>query len=158
LIGHWAHRSAPAFEQSEFRRANDGKSFEEAQHILRLRGNQGFLMVILPHRRNEAPADSVSENAGTITVKTGDETITFDENSWTFRGPQGAGAGLFGSGTSGAGEYGMSGGPGEVFQANGQTAATLHGAAGPRTVRWPGGERVLEYGGGKPSSVALTAN
>jgi hypothetical protein len=157
-IGHWDFRGISSIEQGEFRRANDGKSFDEEQHILRLRGSHGFVTVMLPHRHNDPRPDSVTTRSGAIISKTGDETITFNEDSWNFRGPHGAGAGLFGSGSAGAGDYAVSGGPAEIFTEDGHTAVTMHGAAGRRTVRWPGGERTLEYGGGKPVTVDLTAN
>jgi hypothetical protein len=155
VIGHWGHRSTPSMEHEEFARANDGRQFEEAQHILRLRGTGEFLLILLPHRHGEVGAASVVESGNSVTVKMGDETTTFDDDSWNFKGPKGMGAGSFGATKAGVGQLEISGGPGEIFAEAAQVNVTLHGPAGRRTVRWPGGVRTLEYSGGKPMTVAL---
>jgi hypothetical protein len=156
LIGHWVHHFAPTWEQGEFQQANK-RPFEEGQHILRLRGTAGFLLVLLPHRHNETRTERVTESGSSVTVKTDDETLTFDADGWSFAGPQGSGGASFGAGSASAGDLGVSGGPAEVFYADGQTTVTIHGPAGQRTVRWQGGVRTFDYPGGKPMTVVLKA-
>jgi hypothetical protein len=90
LISHWGHHAAASREQAEYQKANNGTKFEEAQHILRLRGTGEFVTVVLPYRRGTVRPGPVTETGGVITVKSGDESITFDEKSWTFRGAEGS--------------------------------------------------------------------
>jgi hypothetical protein len=46
FIGHWAHAWHPGTEQREFQEAN-GRVFEERQHILRMRGEGGFRVLLI---------------------------------------------------------------------------------------------------------------
>ena len=52
LIGNWAHTWHPAQEQGEFEKSH-GRKFEERQHILRLRGQGPFTVLIVPYRKGE---------------------------------------------------------------------------------------------------------
>jgi len=55
-IGNWAHTWHPGGEAAEFQKAN-GRGFEERQDILRIRGQGGFKVLILPRRKGEGTAD-----------------------------------------------------------------------------------------------------
>ena len=52
----WKHFWHPTREADEYKRAT-GKSFQEAQYILRLRGRSAFDVLIVPYRAGARPAD-----------------------------------------------------------------------------------------------------
>ena len=58
LVGNWADTWHPGEEMQEFQTQN-GSSFEERQHILRLKGNGGFKVLLLPRRKGQ-PAPTAS--------------------------------------------------------------------------------------------------
>ena len=71
-LGHWAHHWVPNYEDGEFRHANGGKPFEEAQHILKLRGAGGFLLVFCRivttrQERNRCPKTAIPSRYGLAT-------------------------------------------------------------------------------------------
>ncbi len=56
-VGHWSHSWHPGREAQEYRDANGGRNFEESQYILRIRGEQGFRVVIVAWPKGRKPQD-----------------------------------------------------------------------------------------------------
>ena len=72
-IGNWANSSAPC--GGEFQAAQ-GRTFEERQHILRVRGTGTFTTVIVPWKKGQKPAGlDVSADGDTVVVKTAKGTV-----------------------------------------------------------------------------------
>ena len=75
-IGHWAHISSPG--AGEFKRAQ-GRSFEESQYILRVRGTGSFTTLIVPWAKGKKPKRiSVTLRGDTIVVTTAAGSTSFD--------------------------------------------------------------------------------
>jgi hypothetical protein len=150
LVGNWGHRWHPNQEQNEFRQAN-GRPFEESQHILRLRGTGEFELILVPQRKGETRQVTAVQQGSKLIVKAGDETTTFDEDSYSWHGSAGSVVASFGAGAAAADGISVSGGPAEVVMSGGDAQVTMHGAAGQRTVRLPNGLiKSLDYAGGEP--------
>ena len=72
-IGNWANSSAPC--GGEFQAAQ-GRTFEERQHILRVRGTGTFTTAIVPWKKGQKPAGlDVSADGDTVVVKTAQGTV-----------------------------------------------------------------------------------
>ncbi|MHB9131237.1 MAG: hypothetical protein ACYDBB_09135 [Armatimonadota bacterium] len=84
-IGNWAHQFAGPLGMY-FQQAN-GKPFEERQHILRIRGNQGFTFVIVPYLKGHRPTDLTVKTDGNATkVSSGGKSIrVVPDGSFTTR-------------------------------------------------------------------------
>ncbi len=63
IIGNWGYRWAPGGEAGEFKRAT-GRPFEECQHILRIRGEGGFVVAIFPWRKGDAARNVMVRGEG----------------------------------------------------------------------------------------------
>jgi hypothetical protein len=78
LVGNWAHAWHPGPETRQFLDAN-GRSFEERQHILRLRGTNGFRVLLVPYLKGRRPADLDVKLAGDrIAVTVDGYSVRFD--------------------------------------------------------------------------------
>jgi hypothetical protein len=78
LVGNWAHAWHPGPETRQFLEAN-GRPFEERQHILRLRGANGFRVLLVPYLKGRRPADlDVKLDGDRVAVTVKGHTIRFD--------------------------------------------------------------------------------
>ncbi|MFN3651061.1 MAG: hypothetical protein ACK47B_15915 [Armatimonadota bacterium] len=139
-VGNWAHFYHPHTEQVEFRKAND-RPFEERQHILRVRGQNGFNTLILPYPKGRRPSDLkvVHSEAGVTVTQNGAET-RLDASGFTFRrSDKLVVTASFGTARVGGRGISIQGGPAEVIVDPKRAVVTLSGPAGPRSVRLPAG-------------------
>jgi hypothetical protein len=76
-ITGWRHSWHPTREADEYERAT-GTKFEEAQYILRVRGNSAFDVVIVPYHSDRRPSDLAVMRAsdGVLSVSRGGKTTT----------------------------------------------------------------------------------
>lgn len=164
LLDHWSHDWHPSPEQGSFRRAND-RSFEETQHILRIRGNGPFHTVIVPWKKGEAPNEvDVTREGGTTIITNAGWTVRVAPDAVTAQGP--GGRALLAALSDRPVELGdarLAGGPAALRLGEPQAQLTIHGPAGERTVTLPPsarempetGEVTFEYDGGEPASHTL---
>ena len=84
LIGNWGHGCHSSREAGEYQSAN-GSPFAEVQDILRVHDTGSFTTVILPYRKTEAPARTISRQMCGIQIVQGGETSCFDNSgsTWT---------------------------------------------------------------------------
>jgi hypothetical protein len=173
LVGNWAHNWHPGLEQGQFLQANS-RPFEERQHILRIRGNGAFRVLILPYRKGEARADlQVRQQGSNSVITAGNETTVVGEGFYSFRSPLRHILATFSTeAVSGAGLR-LAGGPTEVIVEPARTRLTVHGASGLRRVTLPGSWKVegtarggtqlvrrgeewlFDYRGGQPQTFTL---
>jgi hypothetical protein len=76
-ITGWKHFWHPTPEADQYKRAT-GTKFEEAQYILRVRGNSAFDVVIVPYHRGRRPSDLavMRVSDGVLSVLRGGKTTT----------------------------------------------------------------------------------
>ena len=166
-IGNWAHAWHPSPEQGEFRTAN-GRPFEERQHILRIRGSEGFKVLIAPHFRGKGRENAVVRQEGDSIVISAAGQTTEIAPSW--HSYQGAGKRVLATlGAEAVERAGIriEGGPTEVVINAGEAVITAHGIKGLRRLKLPGRWQVeaplqkrddmylLDYAGGEPQTVVL---
>jgi len=84
LIGNWGHGCQSTREAGEYQRAN-GAPFAEIQDILRVHDTGNFTTVILPYRKTETPARTVTRQTCGIQIAQGAETSCFNGSgaTWT---------------------------------------------------------------------------
>jgi hypothetical protein len=126
MLGNWGHGCHPAGEMSEYSQAN-GASFAESQHILRVHDTGPFSTVILPYRKTEPPARSVTQAACGIQIVQGTESTCFNSSAATYSdGTQSVLSVYDGSSQSAFGVI-ASGGPQEVVLQPGKIVWTISG-------------------------------
>lgn len=136
-LGNWAHTWAPSREQSEFQAAN-GRSFEERQHILRVKGSGTFRTFILPFRKGERPSDLQVTAADTqLVVRTGDQILLVDDHSYTYTNLQKRVLTTFSTNSASAFGFTLSGGPTELVLENNRAYVTSHGGHARRVLSGP---------------------
>ena len=138
LIGNWGHTWHPSTEQNQFGKAQ-GRSFEERQHILRLRGQDKIRTIILPYRKGARPDNltAMKQAAGTI-IHSGVMTLTLTEHG--FFCENGASRNLTSFDTEPVTAFGvkLSGGPSEVCLTTTNGTLVIAGGVSPRTIELPG--------------------
>ncbi|MHB9132054.1 MAG: Ig-like domain-containing protein [Armatimonadota bacterium] len=174
FIGNWGHNWHPGVEQSQFLTAN-GRSFEETQHILRIRGGGAFNVLLLPYRKGLARADqTVTQNGATVTITGGGETTNVNENNYSFQSAAKTIVATFDSAYAAAYNLTAEGGPVEVVNTGSQITITAHGTAGQRKIGVPTGywnvlsgslvydagqgKWLMAYNGGDPAVAVLQGN
>lgn len=141
-LGNWGHTWHPTPEVDAFRRAHD-RPFEESQHIFRLRGTNGFRVLLLPRRDGEKAPD-VQRLGNDVVISTVDSTVTLSPGAFAakhdsattlvnFEGLHAAGHGIE-----------ISGGPGEVVLDGAEGHAHLIMAEGGNTLKLPVGWLVID--------------
>ena len=74
-VGNWAHAWHPGREAGRFERAN-GRPFEERQHILRIRGDGPFRVLLVPRPKGRAGAEpAVKAEGDSLVVRPGRSAI-----------------------------------------------------------------------------------
>jgi hypothetical protein len=168
LIGNWGHRWTPGLEQNQFRNAN-GRSFEERQHIFRLRGSEAFDVLLLPYRKGEARSGvKVTSSDGITTVDAPGEQLVYSADHYYYQNAQQQVLTTFTAETAARNGLEISGGPTEVVLRNGRAFLTIHGDSGQRRIKLPGaflpqgpltlinGIYLIDYQGGEPIRVELS--
>jgi hypothetical protein len=172
-IGNWAHGWHPSREQSEFARAN-GRKFEERQHILRLRGNGPFKVLILPYRKGEKRDNlQVKQDGPNLVITSKDETTIVNDAFYAYQKAQKRVLVTFAEQRMEANGISATGGPVEVIVEPQRATITAHGKKGMRKLTLPGtwnitapkslsappvfkaGEWILDYQGESPATVIL---
>jgi hypothetical protein len=68
-VGNWAHSFSYTPEADDYWYAYNGASFEERQHILRVKSAGNFDVVIIPYAKGQRPTDlSLVRNGATLTL------------------------------------------------------------------------------------------
>jgi hypothetical protein len=168
VVGNWAHGWHPGREQAEFAKAN-GRTFRERQNIFRLRGAEGFTVLLLPFRRGEEPAGlkAVRED-GRIRISAEGREWTVDEAGHSYRADGIVAVTAYGESTFENLGVRISGGTAEVVVRGNRAVLTVHGPPGTRRIRLPeegwrpetpaqieDGDLVIEYNGSEPLSVPV---
>ena len=169
LIGNWAHEGLASGAQ-EFQETNQ-RPFEERQHLLRVRGREGFTTLLLPYRKGRPPEGrTVSVRDGVVQIVWRDEeTLVGPEWHAYRRSGDLTMLALAGGGRAAYRGLGIAGGPAELIEDRraGTLTITLHGAAGARALTLPRGwqpDRRLQrtrdgwtvrYAGGAPLTIRL---
>jgi hypothetical protein len=166
-LGNWAHEGL-AGGGHVFQQIN-GRSFEERQHRLCVRGRTGFTTVILPRRKTAAaPNQPISCKDGIIRIDRDGELILIAPAWHAHR--RGDELTTLTTVTDAAAELdgiAIHGGPTEIVLTADRAVITAHGAPGPRRLRLPGrwsarapltrdGEDwILPHAGGTPTRIEL---
>jgi|GEM_PF-3123305 len=86
-LGNWGHDWTPSPDQNHYRKANDGKSFEENQHILRLRGRDGFQVLMLPRSKtDDAPRHSITKADAGWLIESDDSKLALSKGGYSYVG------------------------------------------------------------------------
>jgi hypothetical protein len=137
-LGNWGHGCHATREANEFKTAN-GVNFSEVQDILRVHDSGPFTTVILPYRKTEAPARTVTQQACGIQIVQGGETTCFNNSAAMFTNGSQSILTVYDSSTQASFGITLSGGPQEAVVQSGQVIWTIGGAeAGTRTLTLPG--------------------
>ncbi|HWF10277.1 MAG TPA: hypothetical protein VG297_17540, partial [Bryobacteraceae bacterium] len=138
LIGNWGHGCHSTGESAEYQQIN-GAPFAETQHILRVHGNGGFTTVMLPNRKGEARANTVTQQACGTEVTQGSEITCFNASAASYAKGGTRLLAVFDSSTQTDFGLTVTGGPQEVIVESSQIIWTLGGVqAGPRSITLPG--------------------
>jgi hypothetical protein len=175
-IGNWGHKWHPLPEQAEFAQANR-RAFEEHQHLLRLKGQGPFQVLLLPYRKRERPDDLLVQQDGeTLHITSGGAVTLLGDGFCAYRDARRRLLAVFGQERAEADGLRVTGGPLEIWLDGGRASITAHGPAGKRVFRLPGewqkedtekeirglsgrgDEWVLDYSGGYPQSILLHKN
>lgn len=173
-IGNWAHNSAPGAEASQYQAAT-GRSFEERQDILRIKGNGPFQTLLLPYRHGQRPSNlQVRQSGSNLVITANGGTTTVGDTWYAYHDSQQTILTTFDTAPASGNNLSAAGGPVEVNMTSTQATITASGAAGTRTLTLPGrwhidatvphsglsfqsGHWVLSYSGGSPVTVHLLA-
>ena len=137
MIGNWGHGCHPVIEMGEYSAAN-GASFAETQHILRVHDSGPFTTLILPYRKTEPPARSITQQACGIQITQGSESTCFNGSVATYV-----------SGTQSV----LS-----VYDGSSQTAFGVTASGGPQEVVMQAGRIVWTISGISPGTRSLTVS
>jgi hypothetical protein len=138
MIGNWGHGCQSGREMNEYAAAN-GSPFAEIQDIFRVHDSGPFATVILPYRKTESPARSVTQQAcGVQIVQNGATTCFNDSKAVYSNGVTGTLTVYDGSSQSAFGVT-VSGGPQEVNVTARRIVWTISGVgSGTRTISLTG--------------------
>ncbi len=133
----WAHTFTPSVESDEFL-ATNGSSFVERQTMLRVKGKEGFLTIIVPYFKGQRPTGlSVTQTGNTIFV----DADNFDfETNLTYATFQGGGKTIlttFDDQLLSYANASIEDGPMELEIRTDSIIARLHGQSGARKVKLP---------------------
>jgi len=138
LIGNWGHGCHASRESGEYSAAN-GTPFAETQDILRVHDTGPFATIILPYRKTEAPARTVTQQACGVQILQGSETTCFNGSAATYMSGTTAVLATYDNSTQSAFGITVTGGPQEVVVQGGQITWTLSGSvAGTRSLTLSG--------------------
>ncbi|MHB9132386.1 MAG: LamG-like jellyroll fold domain-containing protein [Armatimonadota bacterium] len=174
LIGNWGNQYHPSTETAQFLQAN-GRAFEESQHILRLKGDRSFKVLLLPYRKGQPRTQTVTQNAGVVTITAGTEVTNIADTYYSYTSAAKDAIATYDSALLSA--YGLSaeGGPTEVVYDHpaGTITITAHGDSGQRkigvpagawtvqsgTITWDAGQGkwLMNYTGGAPQTAILSS-
>ncbi|MHB9134065.1 MAG: hypothetical protein ACYDBB_23595 [Armatimonadota bacterium] len=167
FIGAWGHNWHPDPDRGQY---TGGGTFEERQHILRIKSGQGFKVLMLPYRKGTAPTRTVTQNNGVVTITAGSETTNVADGHYSFQGTNKTILSTFDAASASGYSLSVSGGPTEVVKVGTQITITAHGAAGQRRIGVPsgswlvqsgtlyyagGGVWTMDYAGGNPVTAVL---
>ncbi len=139
-IGNWGHSCHASREMGEYAKAN-GSPFAEIQDILRIHDTGPFQTLILPYRKSEPPARTVSQQDCGLQVVQDGESTCFNDSAATYSNASGVAVlTVFDASKQRAFGITASGGPQEVVAQSDQIVWTISGvAAGTRSVTLPPG-------------------
>ncbi|MHB9130243.1 MAG: chitobiase/beta-hexosaminidase C-terminal domain-containing protein [Armatimonadota bacterium] len=170
LIGNWGNNYTT--DGSDYSAANGGAAYTEKQHILRIKSNGAFKVLILPYRKGQSRTQTVTENAGVVTITAGTEVTNIADTYYSFTSTTKDVLTTYNSTLGSAYSISAQGGPTEVVYDKGAGTITItaHGAAGQRTIGVPGtwtlqsgsltwdsgqGKWLMSYAGGNPATAIL---
>jgi hypothetical protein len=152
LIGDWGHDWHPSTEQAQFAKAN-GRTFEEAQHILRMRSAGPWQFLILPRRKGEDRGVEVREVGSDTVIVAGEERTVLRADSYSYTGPGKTVLAAFGIGPVASGDLAIEGGPAEVVLTGDRLTVSMHGPPGVRHFKFKDTQWEVDYPGGAPVTV-----
>jgi hypothetical protein len=169
FISNWAHNWHPAPELNDWAAANPGRNFEERQHVFRLRGHDGFTVLLLPYLKGQRRAGlSITQDGQNVRITAANgEDMTVGGEFYAYKSSQQVVLTTHSAGVVTYEGIEISGGATEVVIRDGRVVITAHGAAGTRRIRLPGswerkaplifvdGVYLLEYSGGEAVRVEL---
>jgi hypothetical protein len=168
LIGNWGHTWHPTTEANQFQQAN-GRSFQESQHLLRLRGSDKFRVFLLPFLKGQARQGLTVTHDGTqmMIASPAGEQMVISDKFYAYKDSQQTVVTSFTSQTVSAFGIQISGGATEIVIKGGKVTVVAHGAAGLRQFTLPiavpaqppitqnNGTYNLDYQGGAPVKVVM---
>ncbi|MEZ4960573.1 MAG: hypothetical protein R2830_12205 [Saprospiraceae bacterium] len=136
----WAHTFILNTESDEYEATNSNNPFLERQTILRVKGKEGFVTIIIPYFKGQKPTGlTVTRTGSTYFVNATDFDFETNLDYYTF---QGGGKTLLTTFTDQFLSYGgasIEDGPMELEIRTDTVVARLHGHTGPREVSLPAG-------------------
>lgn len=165
-IGSWGHNMHAGREMGEYL-ATNGSTFQESQYILRVRGTGSFATVILPYRKGEALARTVTEEPCGIHISQPQETTCISESWYQWAGRSGKILTTFDARPAHFDDISVTGGPTEVILGAEAATITASGLGGARLITLAGNWSIpagvtkngstyrLDYQGGGPITVVL---
>jgi hypothetical protein len=141
----WAHTFTPSVEFDEFL-ATNGSSFVERQTMLRVKGQEGFLTIIVPYFKGQRPTGlNVSQAGDTIFVNAADFDFETDLTYATFQGGGKTILTTFDDQQLQYANASIEDGPMELEIRTDTIVARLHGESGARKVKLPSGGWTLRH-------------
>jgi hypothetical protein len=142
-LGHWSHPWHPTPDISDFRKAQN-REFEESQQILRLRGADGFRVLVLPRRKSDPRRLTPTSTAdGAYVIEGDDYQLTLSRTQAAFRSKSLVSLTTFTGAPANADDIRIAGGPAEVrFVGDSgsiQAIATADGENPARQITLPSG-------------------
>src|SRR5262249_53968609 len=138
FIGNWGHGCHSSREAAEYSAAN-GTPFAETQHILRIHDTGPFKTMILPYRKTETPARTVTQQTCGVQIAQGSETTCFNDSAALYTNGAVSVLTVYDNSMQSAFGVTVSGGPQEVVIQSGQIVWTVSGvSAGTRSLTLPG--------------------
>ncbi|MBI3616249.1 MAG: hypothetical protein HY211_07010 [Candidatus Omnitrophica bacterium] len=140
-ISAWRHHSHPSSESSEFKKAT-GRSFEETQDILHVKGVGGFRFFLVPYPTGKVSPYQVSwvgQNVVFTDQATGAvTTVDMDGNFYAYQDGTRSILTTYNTNSQRMLGIAISGGTTEVITTSTSASITVDGKAGIRTVSLPG--------------------
>jgi hypothetical protein len=164
-IGHWGHTWTTTNARNEFQAAQR-RPFEERQHILRLRGNDSFRVLLAARRASDSAPEVTQEGADLkVLFPTGNEARIGEDYS-LYRNADTLVLTMLANGDLESSGFRVMGGPSELTIRGSQISIRAHGAAGARRFRFPvpvsheqltrdGEDYIWNYEGGAPARIVI---
>ena len=153
---------------------SNGRPFEERQHILRIKGNGPFQVIVLPYRKGQKRDEvQVKQDGSKLTITAKDESTIIADNFYAYKNSQKRVLATFDDLLVDSNGISTKGGPTEIIVEGLRANITAHGKKGLREIRLPGrwtikhgqnvnlaftsktGKWILDYQAEHPLTVSL---
>lgn len=136
-MAHWATAWQNSSEQDDFQKAN-GRPYEEAQQILRIKGGSAFFTIITPFHKGEnysAPVKKMPD--GTYLIADGADSTMISTAGFRSWNKESMTLGIWGMQAFAQSGFSLSGGPVEMDISGKSVKVRIHGNSGKRIIRVP---------------------